>query len=120
MATENIIDKIKQYQKTIKEAGLSIVDVEEEKKETTKTRCLIELDDQDTNADNAVNMNFNIKITVRGLKKNWQSVVKYVTIIQKLLKDRFEHQDIIEEFIKVSDDTETVFELNVKLAFMHI
>ncbi len=120
MATENLIDKIKLYQRTIKECGLRNVDIEEEKKVISGTRCLITLDDQDTNVENGVNMNFNIKITVRGKKKHWQEVVKYVTSIQKAVKDKFEHQDIIEEFLKIADDSETVYELNVKTAFQHV
>lgn len=120
MATENLIDKIKLYQRVIKECGLRNVDIEEEKKAISGTRCLITLDDQDTNEENGVNMNFNIKITVRGKKKNWQEVTKYVTSIQKAVKDKFQHQDLIEQFLRIDEDTELVYELNVKTAYTHV
>lgn len=117
---ENIVDKIKLIQRKIKEVGINVVDIEHQQRQTG-TRVLIEIGDGDRVEDNETfNMNFDIIITITGLKKEWQTVVKSITLIQKKLQDDLGHQDKIGGITKVDDDSDTIFQLTITTAYTNI
>lgn len=116
----NAVDEVKLIKRLIQETGLTVVDIEHQKRQTN-TRCLIEFGDLNRIDENTTfNINFDITITITGKKENWQEVVKYTKLIQKKLQDSLGNRDTIGSASRVTDESDIIFQLAMVIDFDHI